>query len=124
MEKEYIRAVNGLIEVGDESFFREDYALAGRSFRKALDAYPLAQSHRERVSRSPKKLKSNLDACCNTLMEQGLREYRRGKLEGAISKWKGLLAINPGHTEARKALETASVQLEALQNIEKGQSKR
>ena len=50
-------------------------------------------------------------------MEQGLEEYRRGKLESAIKRWKELLAISPGHQEAKKALDTATVQLQTLQRI-------
>jgi hypothetical protein len=51
-------------------------------------------------------------------MEQGLMEYRRGSLENAIRKWKELVAFDPGHQEAKKALETATAQLRALQKME------
>jgi len=51
------------------------------------------------------------------MMEQGLEEYRRGSLESAIRKWKVLLTIRPGHQEAKKALDTATVQLQTLQGM-------
>ena len=119
MENEYIRAINGLIEDGDVSFSAADYAVAGRSFKWALDSYPVNPVQREKINRSPKQLKANMDICCQHMMEQGLQEYRQGKLESAIIKWKGLLTVIPNHKEARKALETASIQLQALQNMEK-----
>jgi hypothetical protein len=53
------------------------------------------------------------------MMEQGLVEYRNGKLENAIMKWKDLLAINPDHQEAKKACDTATIQLQSLQNLNK-----
>jgi tetratricopeptide (TPR) repeat protein len=117
VEKEYVLAINGLLGVGDGAFSRGDYASAGRAFKVVLDAYPAEPSLRERVGHDPKQIKSNLETCANRLMEQGLEEYRRGRLESAIRKWKGVLAINPGHQQAKKSIETATVQLQTLQNL-------
>ncbi len=117
LEREYILAVNGLLEVGTDAYAAGDYAVAARAFRGVLNAYPLEASLRDRVSHDPKKIRALLDSCVNRLMEQGLEEYRRGSLESAISKWKVLLAIRPGHQEAKKALETATIQLQTLQSI-------
>lgn len=119
LDKEYIHAVNGLIELGDEFFSRGDYSIAGRYFKRALDSYPMEPALREKIRYGNKQLKANIDICCGKLMEHGLLEYRRGNLESAIGKWKGLLAINPGHNDARKAVETATTQLHALRKIEK-----
>jgi len=117
LEREYLLAVNGLLEVGEDAFALGDYAAAGRSFKGVLDAYAGAPTLRERVSRDPKQIRSYLETCVNRLMEEGLEEYRRGRLESAIRKWKGLLAISPGHQEAKMALDTATVQLQSLQNM-------
>jgi len=117
LEREYLLAINGLLEVGEDSFSLGDYAPAGRAFRGVLDAYPVAPSLRERISHNPKQIRTCMEICVNRLMEQGLEEYRRGRLENAIRKWKGLLTISPGHQEAKKALNTATVQLQTLQNL-------
>jgi outer membrane protein assembly factor BamD (BamD/ComL family) len=117
LEKEYVQALNGLLEAGNDAFSSGDYGAAGRSFKMALNAYPAEPPLRDRVSHEPKQIRALLDACVNRLMEQGLEEYRRGNLESAIGKWKALLAIRPGHKEAKKALDTATVQLQALQNM-------
>jgi len=117
MDKEYILAVNGLLEVGNDAFSSGDYAAAGRAFKGALKACPVEPSLRDRVSHDPKRIRALLEACVNRMMEQGLEEYRRGRLENAIKKWKTLLAISPGHQEAKKALNTATVQLQSMKNM-------
>jgi hypothetical protein len=117
MEREYITAINGLLGAGEESFSRGDYAAAGQSFKCVLDSYPVDPVLRVRVRLEPKQVRAHLEACSNRMMEQGLQEYRRGNLESAIRKWKELIAFNAGDKEARKAIETATVQLRALQNM-------
>lgn len=117
LEKEYIQALNGLLASGDDALSTGDYATAGRAFKGAFNAYPAESSLRDRVSHDPKRIRALLETCVNRMMEQGLEEYRRGNLESAISKWKALLAIQSGHKEAKKALDTATVQLQTLQNM-------
>jgi len=117
LEREYILALNGLLETGNDAFSSGDYAAAARSFKGALNAFPVEPSLRDRVSHDPKRIRVLLDTCVNRLMEQGLEEYRRGRLENAIKKWKALLAISPGHQEAKKALDTATVQLQSMKNM-------
>jgi len=119
LEREFVLALNGLLEVGDDAFSLGDYAPAAYAFKGVLTAYPLEPSLRVRISHDPKRIRYYLETCTNRMMEQGLEEYRRGKLESAIRKWKELLTINPGHHEAKKALNTATVQLQALQNMKK-----
>jgi hypothetical protein len=117
LEKEYILAINGLLETGDKAFSQGDYVAAGRAFRRVLDSYPVEPLIREKVSRNMRQIKSSLATTADRLMDQGLQEYRRGWLESAISKWKVLLTFSPGHREAKKALDTAKVQLQALHNL-------
>lgn len=119
LKREYILAINGQLEVGDDAFSLGDYLSAGHVFKEVLHAYPVETSLRERVSHDPKRIRILMETCSNRMMEQGLDEYRRGKLESAIRKWKGVLAINPGHREAKKSIDTATVQLQALQNMNK-----
>jgi len=118
LEREYILAVNGLLEAGNDAFSSGDYAAAARAFKGVLNAYPAEPSLRDRISHDPKRIKVLLEACVNRMMEQGLEEYRRGNLKSAIRKWKALLAISPGHQEAKKALDTATVQLQTLQRMQ------
>jgi len=117
LEREYVLAINGHLEVGADAFSLGDYPSAAQTFKVVLNAYPPEPSLRERLSHDQKKIKILLDACTNRMMELGLDEYRRGRLESAIGKWKGVLAISPGHHEAKKSIDTATVQLQALQNL-------
>jgi len=117
LEKEYIQAINGLLEVGDSAFALGDFTTAAHAFKGVLTVYPVETSLRERISHNPKLIRSYMETCVNRMMEQGLEEYRRGRLESAIRKWKALLTINPGHKDAKQALNTATVQLQALQNL-------
>jgi tetratricopeptide (TPR) repeat protein len=117
LEREYLLAINGLLEAGEGAFSQGEYAASARAFKGVLNAYPAEPSLRERVSRDPQRIRSFLESCIDRMMEQGLEEYRRGRLESAIRRWKVLLSISPGHQEAKKALNTATVQLQALQEL-------
>lgn len=117
LEREYILAVNGLLDAGNEAFSSGDYATAARAFKGVITAYPVEPSLRSQISQSPKRIRAQQEACMKRLMEQGLEEYRRGKLESAIRKWKSLLAISPGHLEAKKALDTTMVQLRSMKDM-------
>jgi len=119
LEKEYVLAINGLLEVGDDAFSLGDYETAAQTFKGVLNAYPVEPPLRERISHNPKHIRACMETCVNRMMEQGLEEYRRGRLKSAIRKWKVLLTISPGHEGAKKAIETATVQLQALQNLKK-----
>lgn len=119
MEREYLTAINGLIATGEEALSHGDYAAAGQSFRAVLDYYPVKASLRGRVKRDPLQLKKQLEICANRLLELGLMEYRSGNLQNAIRIWKGILGFDAGHQEALKAIETATVQLRELQNMDK-----
>jgi tetratricopeptide (TPR) repeat protein len=117
LEKEYILAVNRLLEMGDDALSRGNYVAAARSFKTVLDAYPADTFPRERLSHDPKQIRSSLETCANRLMEQGIEEYRHGRLESAIRKWKSVLTISPGHQQAKKSLDTATIQLQELKNL-------
>jgi len=60
-----------------------------------------------------------METCANRLMEQGIVEYRRGRLESAIRKWKGVLTITPGHQQAKKSIDTATIQLQELKKLKR-----
>ena len=119
MDREYLMAIKGLIATGEESLARGDYADAGQSFRLVLDFYPVHSSLRGKVNRGPTQVRNQLDTSADRLMEQGLIEYRSGHLQNAINKWKGITVFDAGNKEAIKAIETATIQLRALEKIER-----
>lgn len=119
LEKEYVLAINKQLELGNSAYSRGDYYTAAQTYKFVLNAYPGEPSLWQQISHDPKKIRSSMEHCLNQMMEQGLVEYRSGKLESAIMKWKDLLAINPDHQEAKKACDTATIQLQSLQNLNK-----
>jgi hypothetical protein len=119
LEKEYLLAINGLIAAGEEALSHGDYTVAGQSFRLALDSYPGQPALRGKVRRNQPQLRKQLEICANRLLEQGLMAYRSDNLDNAIRKWKEIVVFDPGHKEALKAIETATVQLRVLQDMEK-----
>ena len=45
-------------------------------------------------------------------MEQGLMNYRAGKLDDAIKVWEKIIVFAPQHQASQKAIQTAFVQLD------------
>jgi len=117
LEKEFVLSINRQLEIGDNAYSAGDYSMAAHSYKSVLNAYPAEPALRKQIKHEPKKIRSNMEFCTSRMMEQGLSEYRCGRLESAIGKWKDLLTISPGNNEARKALDTATIQLQSLQNL-------
>ncbi len=117
-EKEYLVAINGLIDSGEGLLLKGDYEQAGRLFGKALQDYPKKKSLRAKVKSTPESIVSNIEICSERLMERGLLEYRDGNLGNAIRIWKKILIFNPDYDEAGKAVETTTIQLKNLKSIE------
>jgi hypothetical protein len=117
MEKEFITTINCLLEAGEDAMARNECLTAGLNFRAALEAYPGEPLLRKKVKIAAKRVKTHLQSCSARLMDQGVQEYRRGELDQAIRTWKGILSFDPGHKEARKAIETASIQKKSLQTL-------
>ncbi|ACM20750.1 hypothetical protein Geob_2397 [Geotalea daltonii FRC-32] len=118
MENEFITAINGLVDTAEEAMARGEHVFAGQAFRLALAAYPAERSLRRKVRSGTRKIRIHLESCSNRLMDQGLQEYRWGELDRAIRTWKSILSFNAGHSEARKAIETATIQKKSLQVME------
>ncbi len=117
MEKEYIVAVNGLLEIGEDAMSSSDYGFAGQNFKAVLDAYPAESKLVGKIKSSEKGLKAYLETCSNELMEQGLEQYRRGELEKAIKTWKTIIVFSADHKGAEKAISTATVQEKSLNEM-------
>lgn len=97
---------------GQELFAKEDFYLAGKHFRSLLELYPHTLSPAGRIP--AQQIAQRLSDCSDGLMAKGLAEYRAGRLEEAIAFWKATLALDPKRHEAKKAIETSTVQLRNL----------
>ncbi len=63
------------------------------------------------------EVQGQVDRLSAQLMDQGLMEYRKGNIPGAIADWKIILAYDPNHKEAAQSIRTASTQLENLKKL-------
>jgi tetratricopeptide (TPR) repeat protein len=109
------RAINGLISRGQKLESSGKPGQAAKNYKTALDYYP--KGAKGGIKKPAAFLKKRLGSIESSLMDEGLRKYRAGRLEEAVSMWDSLLAINPNHAQARKSRETAKTQLRNLKNL-------
>jgi tetratricopeptide (TPR) repeat protein len=114
----YVQAIQSLQSRGLSYFLTSQYDRAGLTFRAVLESFPTSESLRARIRYSREEVTSYVSSCADRLMENGLLHYRNGNLGQAIQTWEKVLRFDPFHPEARKALETARVQLRHLKTIE------
>ncbi len=119
LEKEYITALNRLLEMAAQEVVRKNYAAAGQFLKRVMVNFPADPELKNRMKWPYEHIAATLNSCSSHLMEEGLMEYRKGNLNNALKVWKKLLAFNPEYKEAKKAIETTSTQLHSLQSLEK-----
>jgi tetratricopeptide (TPR) repeat protein len=103
---------------GDLAFDKNDLVLAGSTYRILLRNFGAFNVMGCSVSYDRELLNTNIKKCQRKLFENGLEEYRSGNLGLAISIWKSILTFDPENPEAKKAVDTAILQLRNLQRIE------
>ncbi len=118
---EYVRALNGLLYRGKLLYFKKEFERGARTFREVLTYYPGEPGEVKMVSESSGNVRKLVDEGSENLMEEGLGEYRNGNLGYAIKIWKKILIFNPGYKEAKKAIDTATIQLKNLKFLKKGE---
>jgi tetratricopeptide (TPR) repeat protein len=116
-EKEYTIEINDLIRSAEKYLEKGEFEKSGIAFRNVLDNYPKEQSQRSRIRSSKESIESFIGTCSKELMGQGLLKYRNGNLAGAIETWKKILLFDPDYHDARRAIETASIQLRNIKAI-------
>jgi len=118
VRSEYIQTLETVKSNGDRAFERGDFALAG-------SVYELLLKHLSSVARlngsSPlnrEGLTAKIKTCKKNLFENGLKKYRSGNLEHAISIWKAILVFDPGNEEVKRVVDRAALQLKNLRKTE------
>lgn len=115
---DYPSIINGAIEAADALRERWDFTGAGKVYRLVLEAYPRTPALVAQVKRSREALSDDLRFCSERMMECGLAEYRRGRMEHALALWQDILAFDPKNAGARRAVDTAKRQLDALRSLD------
>jgi hypothetical protein len=67
---------------------------------------------------APESLEEKILFCADQLMEQGLVQYRQGRLSEAIGIWEKIKEFAPGHSASQNAIRTADIQLTNLKKID------
>lgn len=114
---EYPGAINGLLQQARYHNAQNRPHLAGKDFRQALEFYPSDPLSAGKVDMAAARIEEAVRECSDTLMDQGLIAYRRGRLGEAIDVWKSILSFSPSHQPALKAIRTAKTQLENLEAL-------
>lgn len=117
VEKNVSAALDGLKKKGDEALRQGHPREAAIQYSIALRFFSHPAAQNASVSFTKRTLKQKIDKISAALMEKGLADYRQGKLKEAIATWRQILAYDPSHKEAAKAVKTATTQLENLKKL-------
>lgn len=112
--KESEAALQGAVEEGQALLRKEKYGEAGVQFRQVLEHFP--RTARKSSALTKEQITQSLDLCADKLMEKGLTEYRAGQLQTAVRSWSAILVFDPERKEAKRAVETTTIQLRNLQS--------
>lgn len=111
----YLKAAENIRDTADDAFDKGEFAVSGRAYAVLLRNYPHFQEISRDLSFDGKYLQARLKECSDRLSERALTQYRQGNLTAAISLWKNILEFEPENAGVKKAIDTASTQLENLQ---------
>jgi tetratricopeptide (TPR) repeat protein len=111
----YIRTLESIKVNGDRAFEGHHFALAGSVYEMLLKDLSSVKNLNGSLSFSKEGLTSQISNCRKVLFESGLKQYRSGNLNQAISLWKSILTFDPENREIKRAVNMATLQLENLQ---------
>ncbi|MDX2480260.1 MAG: hypothetical protein QNK24_07975 [Desulfuromusa sp.] len=117
LTREYLSALNGVVEQGGLQLDANHPDQAGLLFRAALNSYPKDVELVTGAELTTEELETSIALCAKMLMERGLTAYRSGELNDAIGLWKRVLEFDPQHQASQKAIQTVSTQLTNLKKI-------
>jgi tetratricopeptide (TPR) repeat protein len=96
---------------GNKALRAKDYARAGVAHALLLRNLASFERLGPELGFTRADLTKTVADCRGKLMTSGLAEYRKGNVTRAVAIWQSLLAFDPDNAEAKKALETAKIQM-------------
>ena len=114
LKKQIEKLLVELKSSGDRSLADLDFARAGWHYGLAKKNWSKFKSHTSSLPFKLEDLDSGLKTCSQQLTNQGLVEYRKGNLKGAISIWESILTFDPDNEQIKKAISTARAQLQQI----------
>jgi tetratricopeptide (TPR) repeat protein len=113
----FVSILEEIKRTGDGSFSIKNFVLAGRAYSSLLKYFKSFEKFRASLSFSAKSLDEGVKVCRTELHKKALEQYRKENLIEAISIWQGLLTFDPDNVEAKKAVETATIQLKKTKKL-------
>jgi len=114
LKKQIEKLLVELKSSGDSSLADLDFAQAGEYYSLAKKNWSKFKGYTGSLSFKLEDLDSGLKTCSQQLTNQGLVEYRKGNLKGAISIWESILTFDPDNEQIKKAISTARAQLQQI----------
>jgi tetratricopeptide (TPR) repeat protein len=115
---EYVKCIEDITSAAHKALDEKDFASAGRNYDVLLKNYALFKELGKKLSFNSTHVNQKLSDCKRAMFTQGIQEYRKGNLSGAIALWQDLLAIDPHNTDTKEALRTAKLQQKNLKEEE------
>jgi tetratricopeptide (TPR) repeat protein len=117
VEENFHTALEGLKKSADDAYRQGKLGEAGKRWTTTMRflSHPAIKTGMPAISKAG--LKGSIDKVTDQLMEKGLADYRKGRLEEAIATWRNILAYDPTNEEANKSVKTATTQLENLKKL-------
>lgn len=112
LAEEYSLALRGGMNYSDELSGKGQFSECGIYSRQLLNLYPHSLPALSGVS--AEQISQRMNSCSEELMAKGLAAYRAGQMQQAINFWTALLVFNPERADAKKAIDTCSIQLRNL----------
>jgi tetratricopeptide (TPR) repeat protein len=113
----FISILEDIKRIGDGAFSKENFVLAGRTYSSLFKNFKSFEKFGTSLSFSEKSLDERMKVCRTELHKKALEQYRKENLAEAISIWQGLLTFDPDNIEAKKAVETATIQLKKIKKL-------
>jgi tetratricopeptide (TPR) repeat protein len=113
----FISILEDIKRIGDGAFSKENFVLAGRTYSSLFKNFKSFEKFGTSLSFSEKSLDERMKVCRTELHKKALEQYRKENLTEAISIWQGLLTFDPDNVEAKKAIETATIQLKKIKKL-------
>lgn len=110
----FVSILEDIKRTGDAALAKENFVGAGKAYFPLKKNFPAFEKFRTSLSFNEKNLDDGLKLCRTELNRKALEQYRKEDLAGAISTWQNILTFDPENLEVKKAIETATIQLNKI----------
>lgn len=115
---EYSETMEKIRVEAEKMIAKKEHGRAGELFAKMRRDLKKHIRAARNLSFDDTYLARRIAFCSSKLTEEGLVRYREGEIEGAIALWEHVLDFDPENQEVQNAIETATLQMKNLQEID------